>query len=436
MTRRSTLSPSVLFFIQRLGGGGAERAAAEVVTHLAHTDFDVKMLLGEIRGEYLSTYETASLLADDQCQPRSPLADLVHQKLVSPVLASYRVRKFTEERPARKLLDSLNLPSDGEPMRCARQILLSNYYKRMRSAIIRNRPDILVTSLMETGSAIAYAVLDDLGRRARRMKWIAIEQNNTLARLEDYYPLEEQFSFWQRMTKLVYSRPDAIVAVSNGVAGGLVKNFDTQGSRIITIENPVDVRAVREAPPRLWPRPFVMTSGRLHTQKQFDHLIRAFALSAGKADYDLLIFGTGTLESELRKLTERLGVADRVVFQGFSTEVWGYMKSARCFVLSSKYEGCPLVLLEAMAASCPVVSYDCDFGPRELISDKKSGLLVPYGDVNELSNAMLKCVCDVQYATKLRAVAGREAERFDSQCIAQRFSNLFNEMLSSRRVAS
>lgn len=131
----------------------------------------------------------------------------------------------------------------------------------------------------------------------------------------------------------------------------------------------------------------ILNVGRLNVQKGQEHLIKAFAkfINVDKINAQLVIVGEGELEDDLKYLCCELGIADNVYFNGWSSNVSGFYKHADVFVLSSFWEGMPNVVLEAMSYGCPVISYDCPSGPREIITKPGvNGILVPYKDIDSL----------------------------------------------------
>lgn len=130
--------------------------------------------------------------------------------------------------------------------------------------------------------------------------------------------------------------------------------------------------------------------GRLAPEKQFDHLIQAFAnLAPQFPEWVLAIAGDGPLRNDLERLCHQLGVAERVYFPGRVGNLGDWYKHAELFVLSSIFEGFPGALVEAMANGCAVVSYNCDSGPGEIIRDGEDGLLVdPAAGIPALEDAM------------------------------------------------
>ena len=157
----------------------------------------------------------------------------------------------------------------------------------------------------------------------------------------------------------------------------------------------------------------IVTVGRLSSQKNHAMLIRAFARIADTVPDDLRIYGEGELENELRGLAASLGLEDRVRFMGLSSQVAEDIKDARLFVLPSDYEGMPNALLEAMALGLPCISTDCPCGgPATVIRSGENGLLVPVGDEQAMSEAMLRLLRDDGFAAQLGRNAGISAQRF------------------------
>jgi glycosyltransferase involved in cell wall biosynthesis len=190
-----------------------------------------------------------------------------------------------------------------------------------------------------------------------------------------------------------YGRAHARVAVSNQAAADIAGLTGLPQSSIDVIYNPVErppvARGATDDIDRLWGEADdrILSVGSLKPEKNHKLLISAFArLDRPRAK--LMILGEGQMRGELEALARHLGVADRVIMPGFALDPWPYYRSAGLFVLSSDYEGYPLVLVEAMRAGLPVVSTDCDSGPREILEDGRYGSLVPCSDTERLADAM------------------------------------------------
>lgn len=194
----------------------------------------------------------------------------------------------------------------------------------------------------------------------------------------------------------MYRRADAVVAVSRGVQADLLHLTRLPPQRVQLIYNPAISERMRELSEEPIDHPWfvqgappvVLAVGRLVAIKGYDVLIRAFAQVRQQAEARLLILGEGDQRAELERLTRELGVADRVQMPGYEPNPFKYMRRAAVFVLSSRYEGLPNALIQAMACGRPVVATDCPSGPREILADGKYGLLVPVGDVDALADAI------------------------------------------------
>nr|WP_259406078.1 glycosyltransferase [Shouchella clausii] len=151
------------------------------------------------------------------------------------------------------------------------------------------------------------------------------------------------------------------------------------------MEQPVNHRFFEERNAKV-----IVTVGRLHVQKDYPTLLRAFAnLQQNELpEARLLFIGDGEENEPLKKLAFELGVRSVVDFAGFQPNPYAYMKKAHLFALSSAWEGFGNVIVEALATGTPVVATDCPSGPREILADGKYGQLVPVGDTVALAQAM------------------------------------------------
>jgi glycosyltransferase involved in cell wall biosynthesis len=177
----------------------------------------------------------------------------------------------------------------------------------------------------------------------------------------------------------------------------------------------------------------ILAAGRLTRQKGFDLLIPAFARVAPEhPDWNLRICGKGPQRKVLKRLIEEYGLRGRVSLPGPVRGLAGEMASASLFVISSRYEGFPMVLLEAMGAGLPVVSFDCPTGPREIVEDRVSGRLVTAGDVDGLAAALDELIVDEGLRRRYAAEAARTAERYSMDFVGPQWESLLGTLLASR----
>jgi glycosyltransferase involved in cell wall biosynthesis len=218
---------------------------------------------------------------------------------------------------------------------------------------------------------------------------------------------------WARLRTAAYRYTDALVAQTADAADWFRQQL---GKRIAvtTIPNPVMAAVESAAVDVAIPRPFMLAAGRLVQQKGFDLLIHAFAdVARTRPELNLVIAGEGPEAPTLKRLAAEMGVAERVFFPGRVRELPGFMKEATGFVLSSRYEGFPNVLLEALASGLPVIATDCPGGPREILCDGAYGLLVSNESVRGLGEAMIRLASDADLRERLSRTASKAIARYE-----------------------
>lgn len=199
------------------------------------------------------------------------------------------------------------------------------------------------------------------------------------------------------LIRLLYPTADGICAVSHAAAADLAAFARLPLQRVQTIYNPFELSRIAQlaveevAHPWFEPGqpPVLLAMGRMNEAKDFPVLIRAFAQLRQHRAARLLILGEGELRVELESLLlqENLG-PDLVQLPGFVPNPYGFLSRCSAFVLSSRREGLPGALIEAMACGAPVISTNCLSGPDEILEGGRWGQLVPVGDVDALARAM------------------------------------------------
>jgi glycosyltransferase involved in cell wall biosynthesis len=229
----------------------------------------------------------------------------------------------------------------------------------------------------------------------------------------------------QRDIRRTYRRLDAVTVLTDSDRRAYEEALGGAG-RVVCIPN--GVPAGERAPSDL-SSPVALAAGRLTRQKGFDLLVSAYAqVARQEPGWTLKICGRGPLRHDLLAMAEECGVADRLVLPRQVRDMGSEMKQASLFVLSSRWEGLPMVLIEAMSNSLPVVAFDCPTGPAELVEDGVTGLLVPPGDVDALAAAILRLIRDEDMRRRFGAAALERAANYTLDSIAKRWDALFAEV--------
>jgi glycosyltransferase involved in cell wall biosynthesis len=328
-------SPHIAIFLPTLGGGGAERVMLNLAEAFGRRDATVEVVVGSAAGELAGAVPEGVGLVD---------------------LGAGRIAR-----------------SIGP---------LAGYLRQQR-------PDVLIAS-------IGHANLAALAARAWSRTRTRVVVTEHLA--VDAHPTGLGDRAFRTLARWCYPRARAIVAVSHGVAESFAAATRLPRDAIQVVYNPV-------LTPEFWRRvearcdhpwfaegepPVVIGVGRLAPQKDFTTLIRAFARIRRRLVARLMVLGEGperaALEREVAAQGLRLG--DDVALPGFVADPYPYMAAAGAFVLSSRREGLPTVLIEALASGTRVIATACESGPDEILAGGRYGTLVPVGDVDAMADAV------------------------------------------------
>jgi glycosyltransferase involved in cell wall biosynthesis len=228
-------------------------------------------------------------------------------------------------------------------------------------------------------------------------------------------------------------RLDAMTVLTSPDERAYAQRLAGARTRLVRIPNPVPPVPGAGADPDAR---VVMAAGRLTPQKGFDLLIPAFApVAARHPGWELRIYGGGRLRRPLLALAAEHGIEDRVRLMGRTKGLGPAMAQASVYALSSRFEGFPMVLLEAMSKGLAVAAFDCPNGPADAIEDGVNGRLVPAEDVAALSAALLALVEDPQARRRMGAAARGAAERYDLAAIGARWDALLATLGAPARRA-
>ena len=373
-------SADVALLVPSLSGGGQSKAQANLALGLANRGYRVDFLFFRAPGPYPDHVPTAARIVDLRTErgwrrlwfflianPGSFVLLLWH------VLVTRRLLARPDHGGSRLWL-----------MECLPALV--RYLRHRRPAVVfaaGDRANLLAVCARRIASGETRVVVCQHNIMSQHLQEYAERTGPRRARLA------------LGLMRRAFLQAGAIVAVSEPVREDLQRTAGIPSERVVTISNPVvtrELRALADAPLRHpWfapgAPPVVIGVGRLAEQKNFQSLIRAFACIRRQRPARLLILGEGPLRGELAALAAALDAAEDVALPGFVGNPYRYMSRASVFVLSSKWECHPLVLAEALACGCPVVSTDCFHGPSEVLRGG-IGRIVPPGDEAALAAAI------------------------------------------------
>lgn len=295
---------------------------------------------------------------------------------------------------------------------------LLSYMQRLRALrrlVAERKPDVIVSFMPNVNVAAILAC------SFMEVPLIICERNDPSSR--------SPFTFWEICSKLTYRFADMFTVQTESVADKVADLYPGV-RRVRIVPNPLSQEALMFASEGNATRKVLLSMGRLATQKQVDKTVRAFSeLASRHMDWDLHIYGDGPLKNELSALIDALELRGRVFLKGRTTEPWQVMAGADAFVMTSRHEGFPNALLEAMAVGLPCIVFDCPSGPREMTRGGKDALLVPLNDEEHLASAMDRLMGDAQ----LRRSLGQQArasvsERFSMRRVGEIWDRLFREV--------
>ena len=365
----------VLFAIPSLAGGGAERVALTLLAHLDRERFAPELAAATLSGPYA-----------DQVPAHVPAHDLCSARARGAVL-------------------------------------------RLAALVRRTRPDVLFTTLGHL-NLLAMLAKPLYGRPAPAL---VARETNIPSRNLGQSPRPWLFRL---LYGLLYPRFARVVCQSRDMRDDLVEGFGVPAGRTRTIPNPVDADAVRarageggaDLPPG---RVNLVAAGKLMPQKGFDLLLEALALLPADR-FHLTVLGQGPLRGALEDQARHLGLAGRATFAGFQANPYPWLAAADLFVLSSRYEGLPNVVLEALTLGTPAVAFRCPGGLDGIVAEGQNGFLAAPGDPADLARAIRRAAD----APPERAAVAASAEPYRVERIVREYEGLLEEAAAGRAGAA
>lgn len=358
----------IAIYVPSLGGGGAERVMVMLANGFAARGHRVDLVLAKAEGPYLP----------DVCD-NVRVVDLDKERVIASLVPL--VRYLRRERPAAML------------------------------------------SALGHANIIAILALKISGIRMR----LVVSERGSPSNEK----MEVKTSIIHWLRKRLYPKSSCIVAVSKGVAEELVQEFHLPPQKVAVIHNPIDTNMIsqlsKEKLEHPWlndfNNPLILAVGRLVPEKDYPTLLKAFSLLRRERPVRLIILGDGPLHFELVAQAEQLGIAQNVEFAGFVANPYAWMSACDVYVLSSRTEGFPNSLIQALACGAPVVSTDCPHGPSEIFEEAGLGSLVPVGDFESLSK-------EISSALERKHVTGNlYIENFHIDIIISNYEDILTKFL-------
>ncbi|MFC5969861.1 glycosyltransferase [Halomarina salina] len=375
----STHERKLSFFVPSLTVGGAQRVTVTLANELGRRGYDVDLVLAFRRGR-LRSEVTGDVTVVDLRTPTVPVLGL---GACVPRLVSY----------------------------------------------LRSRRPFALFSQMTYANVVALAAVEVAGTDVRAIP----TEHNTFGEKEG-----RKDALVDALAARMYGRADHLVGVSRGVVDSAVRGTTADASRSSVLYNPLPIDEIRDQAAGDVDHPWladedldvVLSVGRLEEQKDLPTLLRAFArVHEERPTTRLLVAGKGSLRDDLERQAAALGIDHVVDFPGYVDNQYACMDRAAVFALSSRHEGLPTTLIEALACGCPVVSTDCPSGPDEILVGGEYGPLVPVGDDEAFAEALLATLDDPVEEERLQS----RADEFSTRTVGDDYER-FVEGLASQSL--
>lgn len=377
----------LLFILDSLRFGGAQKAVLALLRHLDRTRFEPTLLLLKEEGMFL------------------------------------------DELPAGATNHSAVLPAGVGRLRRHLPYLIREVSRRARDC------DVIIGG-QEFNDTYLAALVGALARKP------VVGCVHTLYDSSTLFP---SATLWQRFAvRFCYSKLSHVVVISPGAAAHLQELLRVPPANVSVMPNTIDsaeLRAKAAAPLPPWAgpifaKPVVLGAGRLADEKAFEVLIHTHAkLKASSIDHHLLILGEGPRRAELEELCRRLAVVDSVFMPGALSNPYPFFRASRVLAHPARYEMFGLVIAEAMALRLPVVAVDCPTGPSELLERGRHGTLVAPGDEAGLANSVLRLLTDPALRASYVESGQRRAADFGVAQTLPKWEALFSRLAAGAAIA-
>lgn len=359
---------SILFVLASLSAGGAERIVSEMANYWGQKGWTVGLLtLSDSRSDHYILHKNVRRI----CLDAMSRSETAYESLVNSVRRIVALRRAIRS--------------------FAPDVVLS-MVDRTNVLVLAAMPGLRIPAIVSERIDPTQYDIGRIGRAARRV----------------LYPLA------------------SAVVVQTATVAGWARAF-LPANKVRVIPNFV---CARISQPKMRER-LILAVGRLEQQKGFDILLVAYAKSKAVAHgYRLVILGAGSQREALLALADQLGIAEYLEMPGVVAAPEEWMERAAIFVLSSRYEGFPNALVEAMAMGCAVIATDCPSGPREIVRTNEDGLLVRSGDADSMAHALSTLIENEGFRERLGSNAMAIRKRLAPAIVLSQWESLIEELVA------
>ena len=358
----------IVFVLPSMSGGGSQKVISILLNHIDRDKFKLYLILLEKKGAYLDDIPTDIEIVD--------------------------LKTTRRQKAIVKLIKHIKLL----------------------------QPDILFSTIGSMNMVISLIIKF----LPKNIKFIARESGIvSLTNKNDKHPKIFDFIY-----RTFFNNFDIIIAQSSYMRQDLLDNYHIQKDKIRLINNPLDIKKIDKnlySPKELLQQEKInlLSVGRMNFVKRFE--AQLYLLSKLDSQFHLTLLGEGEEEEKLKQLAKELKIEDRVSFLGFQPNPYQYMQQADIFLLTSRYEAFPNVLLEANYCGLPIVAFDCSGGVGEIVEDNFNGFLVKDGDIELLKKSIEKAVA--KYPFDRVKIKKSIIKKYRVTDIVNRYEELFDDVL-------
>lgn len=340
--KNNDIKPRIALFLQDLDGGGAERAIVSLAGDIRKKGYEIDLVIGDANSDYRSEVPSEINVVDFATRSRWRIL--------------FNLMAYLRHRNPATVMAALDPP---------------NIMLVIAARLVRFKGNTIVSQ---------RAVLD--------------------ASLSELKPIHRMIL--KLLQRICFPLADAVISNSHAAAKEVIKRLHVPKERVVTIQNSLNVELIRQlasestdSHPFLEVQvPLIISVGSLSGRKDYGTLIRAFKIVKSKRQVNLLIIGEGIERPKLESIISDLNIRDNVSLIGFDANPYKWMDKASVFVSSSKGEGFPNVIAEALSLGLPIVATDCPGDTAELLGHGRWGRLVPVGDPKSMAAAIMAALDD------------------------------------------